>query len=156
MPAIQLARITDEIDFLAKRFDRPEEFLHTLKELYERYANWSFRPGEHAPKNTQAPQYYIPPIIPQRLVLALKPQVERNPQQAIELALLLWQDPYFEVRQLAVSLLGVVQVQSPDDLIDQMKRFIKPGDDPYILNLLFEEGFGALRRSAPQTWLLLL
>ncbi len=156
MPAIQLARLNDEIEFLAKRFDRPDEFHHELKELFERYANWSFRPGEHIPKSTQAPQYYVAPVIPQKLLLALRPRSEKAPQQGLELASRLWQDTYFEIRQLAISLLSIQPVQPLDAFIEQIQKWAQPGDDPFILSMLFEEGCRNLRRSSPQPWLLMI
>jgi hypothetical protein len=156
MPAIQLSQLNVEISQLVKLFERPVDFFSELQELFEKYAAWSFRPGEVVKKNILLPQYYLSPLVQQKLEQALRPKCENDPQKAIELAELLWEKKYYEVRLLAISIIGLVSPTSTEAVRRKILGWSNAGENPYILSAFFSVGCQRFRTAHPIDWLDLL
>lgn len=153
MPAIQLNRLNAEVQYLANQYNDPVRFTSGLIDLFERYAAWSFRSGEATRRNIQIPQYHLPPIVINKLILAIRPHVLQDPERSLELAEELWRGKYLEIRQLAVSILSLLPIEDPKVFLKTLERWLEAASEAYLVLDLLERGCGRMRTEYTEDWL---
>lgn len=153
MPAIELQRLTAEITQMISQFDQVDRLHGSLVHLMEKYANWSFRPGQTTYRNTQLPSYYTPAIVTQRLIQALKPKCQANPAVALELISRLRQGKYMELRLLAIQILAFVPIDDAQVTMNEVTGWSRSEKEALVLEDLFNTGCGPLRAAFPRVWL---
>jgi hypothetical protein len=156
MPAVHLPRLKEQIARLALYFSQPEDFLQRLHELFDLYADRAYRPGQAVRPRPLVQTYHAPPLVLRMLEQELGKQVNDDPDAALDVAGLLWQDAYLEPRLLAAALLGQVPVNPPEPVLERLLAWADPDVDPQILETLMLQGSNRLRREQPERWLALV
>ena len=106
MAAIDLTRLDRQIDHLAALYHDPAAFqaeLHTVFSFYHRY---SHRKQKETISKTFMRNYDMPDKVLPHIEARLKPLSLQHPDEALTLVDQLWQDQYYESRELATTLVG--------------------------------------------------
>ena len=85
-----------------------------LTDLFELYANHALRFGDAVGIRPMIPIYHLPPPLMRQLEVDLERIVTEDPQPALALADELWQDIYYEVKQVAIIILGLFPLITPN------------------------------------------
>jgi hypothetical protein len=155
MPAAELSRLRAQINQLIERFADPAGLRSELRDLLDLYANRAYRAGQAVQPQPLLHTYRVPPLIMQQLTLELSKTCQEQPQRALEVVELLWQDPSLEPRLLATSLLGAIPVSEGSGVIEKLRAWVQPGENFRILEALFQHGTLTLRKYAPELLLTL-
>lgn len=156
MPAVSLAQLKTQISALAWKFTSPEDFRRAVRDLFDRYADRAYRPGEVILAERRALAYHAPALVLHQLEQALAQQVRENPTAALSAADALWKDDYLEPRLIAAFLLGQAPVDPPQPVLARLQAWCQPKEDRQVLDGLFARGAERLRREQDQTWLWLI
>lgn len=152
MPAINPSKLQIQIEALLNYFDKPESFHRRLSDLYSFYANRTLHFGQSREPAPIAPKYHLPQPLTRQLHLAIKPQIEKQPKTALECADVLWEDPFFEIKQISIYILGNVHVNEPNQIINRLESWIEPNLDQELKIDLLSTGTNALREDYPSAW----
>jgi hypothetical protein len=153
MPAVQLAKLKTQIDRLVWQFTRPQEFQHSLKDLFESYADRVYRAGDAIQPAPLVPAYHVSMLVMHQLEQQLIRQCKENQGAALSLADTLWLDEYLEPRLLAVFLVGQVSPQPPELVVDRLRQWSQSAESAHLQQTLFSQGSIRLRRERPGEWL---
>jgi hypothetical protein len=152
MPAVNPTRLNLQIADLLESFNAPEEFLKKIRDLFSFYANRTLRQSDMAEMTPLLHMYHLPdPVMPQ-LKLALRPSINQAPQNALILADTLWQDKFFETRQIAIYLLGQTTTTEPDPIITRLENWLSPELEPVLKETILFSGTQQLQSNFPQGW----
>lgn len=153
MPAFQLLQLQEHIDEFAWQFNHPVEFCRSLRNLFERYANRSYQPGQKVIGAGIHPAYHIPPMILSKLEQTIRNLCLENPSASLALADSLWFDEFLEPRLIAALLLGQAPMDPPTAVVERMRNWARPEEPAVVLDALFNNGSFRLRREQPRIWL---
>lgn len=156
MPAVQLARLKEQINQLAWHFTRPQEFQRELQDLLDFYADRTYRPGQAIKPRPLIPIHHIAPIVQRQLEQDLGRLCQEHPAAALALVDLLWQDPYLEPRLLAAALLGQTPLQPADEILSRLLAWATPDLDDQLLDALLGPGSRRVRSEVPERWLTII
>lgn len=152
MPAVNPSRLQIQIEELLTHFDKPQSFHRRLQALFSLYANGTLRFGQSPEPRPTSPMYHLPQPLIRQLHLAIKPYLDKDPQAALACADELWDDPYFEIKQTAIFILGNVMIEEPDPILNRLESWIDTQpDDGLRLNLL-STGTLILQKKFPTAW----
>lgn len=152
MPAIQIARLKIHVAGLIDYFDQPANFRKTLRDLFEFYADRTYRPGRAGLLPPLLPNYHIHPQVTLQIKNDLSPLIYGDREAALRLADELWSDAYLEPRLLAVFIFNQVSTDPPDPLIERLINWTKPEEDHQVLTSLLTQGTVRLQREQPKLW----
>jgi hypothetical protein len=152
MPAVQLARLNQQIDALAWQFTRPADFLIRIRDLFELYADRVYRAGQAVPPSSLAPAYHVSPLVLRHLELGLRQSCQQHPAAALNLVDALWTQPMLEFRLLASILLGQIPLNDPTQVVDRILQYARPGEDTTALQVLLDKGGRRIRKELPAQW----
>lgn len=152
MPAVNPTRLRFQITEVMSFFHAPTEFHRRLDNLFNLYSNRALRAGDSTVLRPLIPMYQLPAPIFRQLELDIKPYINDDPQAALELADELWEDNYFEVRRLALYILGYVPVTDPEPVLTRLKSWLTPDLDRILTSYLFSTGTLRLQESFPDRW----
>jgi len=153
MTAVSIARLKTEIAALGNLFARPDDFKRSLDHLLDFYANRTYRAGQNVQFRPITPARRVSRLVIQQLELALRPLCTANTSAALALSDALWPDPYIETRHLAVFILGQVNLDPPQPVVQRLVQWANPDVPTEILKLLFSAGTLRLRTELPPLWL---
>lgn len=156
MPAVELARLSQQIEILVWQFTRPADFLLRLRDLYHLYANRVYKAGHAVSPGSQTPTFHIPAILMRRLETELRPACEQHPNAAFTLVDALWKENIYEYRLLAAILLGMIRLSSPDEVSGRLLAFTETPLDMKVLEAVLSFGGRKMRRELPDAWIMLL
>ncbi len=156
MPAVQLPKLKAQINELTWKFSRPEDFRRGVDELFDLYADRSYRAGQMVQAGRGIPAYHVSPLVVRMLEQELVRHIQENPGAALAAADALWKDPYLEPRLVAAYLLGQAPVDPPGPIIERLKAWCRPKLERQALNVLLEHGCARLRKEAASAWFGLL
>lgn len=152
MPAVDPARLRFQITSLIESFESPPAFHRKLSDLFSFYANRTLRFGDSAQPEPNIPAYNLPHPVIRQLELELKPLINSAPQAALSLSDELWNDPYFEVKQIAVYILGTVPVETPEPIRQRIDEWLTPKLDRALASYLLSTGTRHFQKSFPAAW----
>lgn len=153
MPAIELQRLNKEITQILSQFDQVDRLHGSLVSLLEKYANWSFRPGQTMYRNVQLPSYYTPALVMQRLVQAIKPKCQADPGLSMQLIERLRTGKYLEQRTLAIHIFALLPAAGAADTLPFLIEWANSEKEASLLEELLATGCAGLRANTPQGWL---
>jgi hypothetical protein len=156
MPAIQLARLKIQIIELLTYFDRPADFVRELHVLLGFYADRTRRPGQSGTPKPLIKAYNVPRQVMRRIKSDIALQVVSYPESAFSLADQLWDDNWFECRLLAISILGLIPLESNNRVIGRMQMWGKKCKEDALLDALLADGAVQIRDENPNEYLLLV
>src|SRR5574340_257827 len=157
MPAVQLAKLDQQINNLTQYFADPGAFRYELESLLVRYADLTYKPGESVRQSTLLiSSYRTAPIVMRKLELRMAALAVHNPDLVLPAVDLLWQAEESEMRRLAAVLVGNLPPEKTDEVLQRLEAWSKPGSNPVHFEILYDLGTVTLRRSAAQKWLELI
>ncbi len=152
MPAIQLARLKLHVAGLVANFDQPVSFRKALRDLFEFYADRTYRPGRAGLLPPLLPNYHIHRQVTRQIETELFPLIMSDPQAALRLADELWTDAYLEPRLLAVYIFSQVTTDPPEPILERLIKWTKPEEDRQVLTAFLSQGTVRLQREQPELW----
>lgn len=166
MPAIQPARLHQQVAQLAERQADPPAFVRGLHVLLEFYADRTRRPGQSGYSSPLLTSYRVQPAVLREVAQSLAPVFEKD--QAAGLALVdgLYAEPVLEFRLLAARLLGQLSLEFSREVFNRLDQWIaqpapaKARLSPSDIKVILDYATATLRRQAPlevvqqaQAWL---
>ncbi|MDF1520574.1 MAG: hypothetical protein P1P73_08850 [Brevefilum sp.] len=152
MPAVIPARIKGQIEELIKVYHTPRVFHRRLQDLFSLYANRVLHQGDTSQPVTVSPKYHLPPPLIRQLHADLKPRIVKSPHASLELAEELWPDPHYEIKQLAIFMLGNVVLNEPDPILTRLINWLDPELDEGLKSDLLSIGTLTLQNKFPAAW----
>jgi hypothetical protein len=152
MPAINPTRIKGQIEELIKAYHTPRVFHRRLQDLFSLYANRVLHQGDTPQPVTISPKYHLPPPLIRQLYADIKPRIMKSPHASLELAEELWTDPHYEIKQLAIFMLGHVVLDEPDPILTRIKNWLDPELDDGLKSDLLSTGTKTLQNKFPPVW----
>lgn len=153
MPAVQLARLKAQIEWLAGFFTQPDQFTRELRQFFEAYADWTYRPGQDARDPIQTEAFHVPPLVMRQLDLSFAPLCRENPSAALELVDRLWVELYLEAALFAACLLGNIPPSHHRAVMDRIEAWALPEGERIITDSLLADGGRQLRKANPEIWM---
>jgi hypothetical protein len=156
MPAIHLARLKLQISQLVEKYDAPKEFVVALKDFFDFYADRTIKPGRGGSHSSLILSYNVPKQVTRQIETALHPKVTAEPDNALALADLIWQEKWLECRVLALRFLGWVPINPPERIIDRLLIWARERVEDRVLDASFAKGMVGLQQGAPDLFFGLL
>jgi hypothetical protein len=155
MPAIDLARLRKQANRLADFFFLPDEFMKHLREVLDFYVNYTLRTVENVAPGSNLKTYRTPPAVLAQIENELRATAEANPQAALELADMLWDEGALETRLLAAFLLGRIPPQE-ERLLPRLTAWTQQIRDPDVRSALLSTSLSRMRKETPAQFLTLV
>lgn len=152
MPAIDLARLRKQANRLADFFFLPDEFMKHLREVLEFYVNHTLRTKENIAPGSNLKTYRTPPAVLTQIENELRATAEANPEFALDLADILWDEGALETRLLAAFLLGRIPPQE-ERLLPRLTAWTQQVRDPDVRAALLSTSLTRMRRENPKQFL---
>lgn len=149
MPAINLSRLKKESVILAGLFDQPEEFVRSLLELLDAYADRVHRFGQAGEPPPKIKAYHVPSPLMRQLALELNPYAAQDLTHTLALCELLWAVPMLEPRLLAAILLGQAPLTPIERVLERVQQWAQPLSEDRLLNTLVQQGLSRASREQP-------
>lgn len=150
MPAIQLSQLRQRCAQLAELFDQPEILVSDLHSLLSSYSDRTHRTGQTGEPPPLLEPYNVPKPVMRQILLELEPRVDRKQETAYQLCDLLWKEDYYEMRLLAVTLLGKISPDPPAPILERINLWSKTTPDELFRRVIFDEGLARLRLEVPE------
>ena len=155
MPAIDLARLRKQANRLADFFFLPEEFMKHLREMLDFYVNYTLRTQENVAPGSNLKTYRTPPAVLTQIENELRAVAEANPEFALDLADMLWDDGALETRLLAAFFLGRIPPQE-ERLLPRLTAWTQQIRDPDVRSALLSTSLTRMRKETPEQFLTLV
>jgi hypothetical protein len=152
MPAVNPTRMRFQVEALMAHYANPETFHLALTDLFELYANHALRFGDAVGIRPMIPIYHLPAPLIRQLEVDLERMVADDPQTALALADELWQDAYYEVKRVAITVLGLYPLEDPQPVLDRLDQWITSQLDLSLLPKIFSSGTRQLQTQYPEVW----
>jgi hypothetical protein len=152
MPAIDLARLRKQANRLADFFFLPDEFMKHLLEMLEFYVNYSLRTKENVAPGSNLRTYRTPPAVLTQIENELRTVAEANPEFALDLADILWDEGALETRLLAAFFLGRIPPQE-ERLLARLTAWTQQIRDPNVRSALLSTSLTRMRKETPEQFL---
>jgi hypothetical protein len=153
MPAIQPARLKIQTARLAEDFSNPDVFVRSFHELLDHYSDRSYRPGQSGEPPPLLKAYNVPPPVLRHVLKELGPAILQDRSGTLDLSKRLWEEPFYEFRNLAISLVGQVTPGPPEDILKLVEAWAIPSTELRLLKALLVTGLARVRREFPQVYL---
>ncbi len=155
MPAIDLARLRKQANRLADFFFLPDEFMKHLREMLEFYVNHTLRTKENVAPGSNLKTYRTPPAVLTQIENELRAVAEANPEFALDLADILWDEGALETRLLAAFLLGRIPPQE-ERLLPRLSAWTQQIRDADVRSALLSTSLTRMRKETPDQFLNLI
>ena len=149
MPAIHPARLKHQAALLAEHFDDSPAYVRSLHHLLDSYAERIHRPGQAGTPAPLLAAYKVRPPVLRQVLQELVPLARENPEAGLGLCDALWEQPNLEFRLLAAALLGQIPCNQPELILTRIRAWVQPDVEARLLEPLFTQGIGCLRREHP-------
>jgi hypothetical protein len=152
MPAIDLARLRKQANRLADFFFLPDEFMKHLREILEYYVNHTLRTKENIAPGSNLMTYRTPPVVLRHIENELHEVAAENPEYALNLADLLWEEGALETRLLSAFLLGQIPPQE-EHILPRITAWTQQIRDPSVRSALLTISLARMRKETPNQFL---
>ncbi|MCJ7695362.1 MAG: DNA alkylation repair protein [Anaerolineaceae bacterium] len=146
MPSINISKLRFQISELVDHFSDPVHFCKSFYEVLDHYSRRSLRPGDESIAKTFMPTFNCPDQVIKQIVLGLQVSIKMEPDSALDIVDILWQDKYLESRELAAKVLGNLPIEFTGKIMDRIILWAKPNLDKAALELLFSEATHCILR----------
>ena len=152
MTAVNPVRLRFQIEELITSFTMPQKFHRQLTDMFGFYANRVLKFGDSSQPQPFIPMYHLPDPVMRQLKLDLNSHITEDPKSSFKLADELWQDDFFEVRQLAIYILDSIPVNDPEPILKRLKDWLVPELDQILTTELLSIGLRNLHSQFSQAW----
>ncbi len=153
MVAVNPTRLKFQINGLMAFFDSPVEFHQKLNNIFSLYANYALKLGDNALMRPLIPMYHLPHPVIRQLSVDMQLHIDQDPQAALSLADELWEDEYYEVKRVAVFILGQLpRLENPQPLLSRIRSWLTPDLDNILKTDIITLGMGSLQRHFTEDW----
>jgi hypothetical protein len=156
MPAIQPARLKQQVAELVSHYDQPDVFVHELRALLDLYSDHTQRHGQAGiPSPLMASYNTLPPVMRQ-IWHELSKITRPHPNAALHLSDALWAEPNVDLQLLAARLLGQLPLQPPEPVVNRLQSWVHSDLDRRLLDGLLQFGLIRFQADAPEQLLELI
>lgn len=148
MPAVQLARLKIQAAGLGAKFSQAPVFVAELRSLLESYADRTHRSGQSGSPSPLLQTYHVSPPVLRQVLLEVTTQATANPEQALEVCDALWKQPNLECRSLAISVLGLLPVNTTEPVLQRARDWLHSETEEHLIKAVIERGLRRLRQEA--------
>lgn len=150
MPAIQLEKLREQCSQLKKHFENPEALIQSIVALLDAYAERTHRAGLSGEPPPLLYTYNVPKPVLRQILLEITPLATTHTDLTLELCDRLWQNPVFELRWIAASLIGYVAPTPPEPIFNRIQNWGLQTRENQMIDILFDQGLLRLRSEAPE------
>jgi hypothetical protein len=152
MPAVNPTQLKIQLDALMFFFNAPPDFHRELSVLFSLYANRALRFGDTVPAKPLIRMYHLPFPIIRQLRLDLQQEITKDPENALACADELWQDPYLEVKETAIFILGHTILDPPEPILNRLHQWLNEDIEKELRRSILSTGTYTLQTHFPQNW----
>jgi len=149
MPAIKLAHLRQRTAPLKEHFKQPNLVVSSIHSILDLYANRAHRSGQSGAPPPLIEAYNVPKPVRRQILKDLEPLAKDNPEEALALCDSIWEQPYFEFKLIAASLIGKIPVETPETITDRIFPWSRSCSDDRIQSALFTNGLEQLIKEDP-------
>ncbi len=150
MPAIHPARMKIQVAQLVEKVHQPEAYVRSLHNLLDYYADRTYRPGQSGEPPPLLATYKTPLPVLRQVIRETLPITASDPPAALALVDALWVEPTIEFRLLAISLIGNIQPDPPEPVLNRLLAWIGSSPEHRILEATLDQGFIRFRKEHPK------
>ena len=152
MPAVNPARLKNQIDHMVSFITKPDAFHRELQMVFEFYANRTLRMGDYISSQPLIPLYHLPDPVIRQVELSIRQHIQEEPLDGFAIADELWTDEFFEIRHLAGYTLGMIPLEDPEPVCRRLRTWLSPDLDQALTTDLLSRGTHTLRLDFPLVW----
>jgi hypothetical protein len=150
MPAIQPARLKNQVSDLANSFEQPAAFIRGLHALLDLYTDHTHRSGQAGEPSPLMGSYNTPPPVMRQVWVELDRFIKIHPESIFPLCDALWAEPNLDLKLLAAKMLSQCPSETTQAVIDRMQTWIDSGLDKRLLDAVLENGLPKIQQQAPE------
>ncbi|RCK76257.1 MAG: hypothetical protein ANABAC_0408 [Anaerolineae bacterium] len=151
MPVIDPTRLQKQIQQCFANQSDARLFVTAIKDLLESYSDHTYRPGELAKLPSSLRSYHVP----QPLLRALKREFaslsQSQPPQALTIARELWEQPYQECKDLAISILENLPLEMQNELFKISEQWVSTCIQIELIDSIARDALNSIRTKQPAT-----
>lgn len=152
MAAIDLTRLSKQIEGLKDVFLQPAEFRQKFHEILQFYHRYAHRQHKDAVPISFMLVYDLPEQILPQIASGLNLKARQDANETLAVVDELWQDDHFEARDLAAHLLGQVSLSAKAVTLERIKQWSSAPMDRAVVNSVFNKANLRLRAEDPKGW----
>lgn len=138
MPAISPARLKRDAANLFSRLGDPQAFDRALEDLFEFYADRTYRPSRSGKPAPLLPAYHVPKPVLRELNLGLTSYAAEAPEAALKLAGRMWSHGMYEYMLLAVQIVAALPNEYSEAGVRLLRSWIHATSDESLLEAIFQ------------------
>lgn len=150
MPAVNLLQLRVELNDLLWNFTDPPEFRKTLLNLLEKFAYTAYRSESKARAVSNRPQLQVSLILLREMDLMLIPAIREQPQAALAICDLLWNDENIDVCLIASRMLGEIPIEHAELVLDRAGEWALSGMRHMTARTLLKNATALIMRKDPE------
>ena len=150
MPAVNLLQLRVELNNLLWNFTDPPEFRKTLLDLLEKFAYTAYRSESKARAVSTRPQLQVSLILLREMDLVLIPAIREQPQAALAICDLLWNDENIDVCVIASRMLGEIPIEHAELVLDRAGEWALSGMRHMTARTLLKNATSQIMRTDPE------
>ncbi len=149
MPAIQPARLKQQVADLVAKYNLPAEFVRALRTLLDSYSDHTRRPSQAGIPSSLLESYNAPPPVMRHVWHELSKLIRPHPNQMLHLADALWSEQNYDLQLLAARILGQLPTQPPEPVLERLQSWVTHDLDRRVMEGLLEHGIKRFQAEAP-------
>jgi hypothetical protein len=149
MPAIQPARLKQQVAELVAKYDQPADFVRSLRALLDSYSDHTRRPSQAGIPSSLLESYNAPPPVMRQVWHEVSRLIRPHPNQMLHLADALWSEQNYDLQLLAARILGLLPTQPPEPVLERLQSWVTPDLDRRLMEGLLEHGIRRFQAEAP-------
>ena len=153
MPAVNLLQLRIELNDLLWNFTDPPAFRNTLLDLLEKFAYTAYRSESRTRSVSSRPQLQVSLILLREMDLVLIPAIREQPEAALAICDLLWNDENIDVCLIASHMLGEIPLEHAELVLDRAGEWALAGVRHMTARTLLKNASALIMRSDPETLL---
>ena len=150
MPAVNLLQLRIELNDLLWNFTDPPAFRKTLLDLLEKFAYTAYRSESKTQSVSTRPQLQVSLILLREMDLVLIPAIREQPQAALAICDLLWNDENMDVCLIASRMLGEIPIEHADLVLDRAGEWALHGVRHMTARTLLKNASSLIMRHDPE------
>ena len=152
MPAVLLSRLEQQITAFSPTFNQPEIFVANLVALLELYSDRTYQAGYEVPSSSKTISYRVPSVVIHALELELRRLARNHTTDALHVADELWSGIRLELKELGISLLGFIPLESSDQVMDRIGKWAPCCSDRFLLEDLLTKSNPIILQEKSALW----